>query len=615
MRYSFLLWLITQLTFVSAQNVFEIDLNRYRNDALELQYTPYAVPPSDTLVFSFPATVPGTYDTQDYGRFVTRLTALDALQRPLPVKRKGVNRWYIFKARNLHHITYCVEDVIDKPVRKHPIFQPAATAFDSNVFLFNGGGVFGYIEGAESQQVSVRVKKPKRLYGLTALDTKLENDSLQVFRAASYHQLIDCPVLFTKPDTVCFKVNQTDVTLSVFDVQGTSRARNMYNALKRDMNAVAKVLPVLPVKAYTFIIYVDDLRPLGAVLNGNSMSFFKKIQLALQFRNLGLGALEHGQSSVYYLGDFGSEITLRDLQLESQLSSAAIHEFMHIITPLGLHSECIGNFNYQNPVMSKHLWLYEGVTEYFAHYIKYKGGVYTENEFLKVMQEKLRVGATFPINTMAFTEMSAQVLESKYQKYYTQVYERGAALAFLLDAEIQRLTQNKKRLLDVVLQLHAQYGPAHSFSEDSCFEMFTRAVHPELKVFFDTYINGKIAWEPNKQLHALHLHFHDSLRVLTRLNPLNERHNDIKVKRNATGTMAEIIKTGPQEWAGFMPGDKINYIEFSENFAAHKNTDDVFSVSLNRKGKKIMLQINPKTGLVLENSVLQKQEGKSFLLN
>jgi predicted metalloprotease with PDZ domain len=614
MRISFLFF-ITLLTWVNAQNVFELDLKHYRNDALELIYTPQTAPSSDSIVFSFPATVPGTYDTQDYGRFVTGLTALDALQQPLPVKRKGVNRWYIFKARNLHHIKYRVEDVMDKPVRKHPIFQPAATAFDTNVFLFNGGGVFGYIEGAEDQQVKVCVKKTKRLYGITALETELGNDTLQVLRATSYHQLIDCPVMFTKPDTVCFKVNQTDVTLSVYDVQGKSRARDLYNALKRDMNAVAKVLPVLPVKAYSFIIYVDDVRSLGTLLNGHPMPFFKKLQLALKFRNLGLGALEHGQSSVYYLGDFGAAITLRDLPLVSQLSSAAIHEFMHIITPLGLHSECIGNFNYQNPKMSKHLWLYEGVTEYFAHYIKYKGGVYTENEFLKVMQEKLRAGASFPINTMAFTEMSARVLEPQYQKYYTQVYERGAALAFLLDAEIQRLTQHKKRLLDVVLQLHAEYGPVRSFSEDSCFEMFTRAVHPELKVFFDTYINGKTSWEPNKQLHALHLHVYDTLRVTTRLNPLNERHNDIKVKRNATGTMIEIIKTGPHEWAGFKPGDKINYIEFSERFAAPKNSDDEISVPLNRKDKKIILHIPPKTGLVLENSVLKKLEGKTFLLN
>ncbi|MBK6507405.1 MAG: hypothetical protein IPG02_17575 [Ignavibacteria bacterium] len=39
---------------------------------------------------------------------------------------------------------------------------------------------------------------------------------------------------------------------------------------------------------------------------------------------------------------------------------------------MNLHAEEIGNFDYNNPVMSKHLWLYEGTTEYFADYIQLK---------------------------------------------------------------------------------------------------------------------------------------------------------------------------------------------------------------------------------------------------
>lgn len=600
---------------VNAQNCFELDLNHYQNDELKLIYTLNSAPQSDTLIFSFPATVPGTYDTQDYGRFVTAFEAFDKLQKPLPLKRKGLNSWYIFKARDLHHIAYRVEDIIDKSVRTHPIFQPGATAFDtSGVFLLNGGGVFGYIEGSEKQTLIIKIKKPKHLYGVTALENKTENDSLQVFTAASYHQLVDCPVFFTKPDTVCFNINQTKVTLSVYDVQGKSRAHFLYNALKRDMQAVAKVLPVLPVKAYTFIIYIDDLQALGDVLNGKAMPLLKKIKLALKFRNLGLGALEHGNSSVYYLGDFGPGISMHDLQLESQLSSAAIHEFMHIITPLGLHSECIGNFNYQHPVMSKHLWLYEGVTEYFAQYIKYKGGVYTEQEFINVMQEKFRSGASFPIQSMAFTEMSARVLEPKYQAYYTQVYERGAALAFLLDAEIQRLTERKKTLLDVVLQLHAQYGPMRSFAEDSCFNMFTNAVHPDLKEFFETYINGKTPWQPNNQLQALNLVFYDTLRVYSKLSPLQKEQNDIEIKQLNGGAMIEILKTGPKEWAGFISGDKINYAEYSSALEAIENTNDILVLPVYRKGKKITLQITPKMGYYLKYKVLQKLDGADFLL-
>ena len=76
---------------------------------------------------------------------------------------------------------------------------------------------------------------------------------------------------------------------------------------------------------------------------------------------MGGGALEHGNSSFYVLPDFG------DSTFTSMIKRVALHEFMHIFTPLNLHSEQIGNFDYVEPKMSKHLWLYEGVTEYFAN--------------------------------------------------------------------------------------------------------------------------------------------------------------------------------------------------------------------------------------------------------
>jgi predicted metalloprotease with PDZ domain len=46
------------------------------------------------------------------------------------------------------------------------------------------------------------------------------------------------------------------------------------------------------------------------------------------------------------------------------------HEFFHIVTPLSIHSKEIQDFDYNDPKMSEHLWMYEGVTEYFANLSK-----------------------------------------------------------------------------------------------------------------------------------------------------------------------------------------------------------------------------------------------------
>jgi predicted metalloprotease with PDZ domain len=44
------------------------------------------------------------------------------------------------------------------------------------------------------------------------------------------------------------------------------------------------------------------------------------------------------------------------------------HEFFHIVTH-HIHSKEIQDFDYNDPKMS-HLWMYEGVTEYFANLSK-----------------------------------------------------------------------------------------------------------------------------------------------------------------------------------------------------------------------------------------------------
>ena len=88
----------------------------------------------------------------------------------------------------------------------------------------------------------------------------------------------------------------------------------------------------LPVNKYAFLIYLSDKR------NHTGAN----------------GALEHSYSSVYYMWERDNEA------IAGQLRDIAAHEFFHIVTPLNIHAEQIHDFDYNNPEMSRHLWLYEG---------------------------------------------------------------------------------------------------------------------------------------------------------------------------------------------------------------------------------------------------------------
>ena len=572
-------------------------------------------PQKDQVTYSFPATVPGTYDTQDFGRFVLSMNAKTADGKKLKVKKQGNNSFIISDAKKLKYLEYKLEDIMDRKVKKHPIFDPVATNFEEGKhFLFNNGGIFGFFEGEEADPIEIKISKPSQLYGSTSLPQIQSNNGQQHFKANSYHQLIDCPIMFSVPDTAQFYVGKTKVTISVFDVNGVPRAKHFYDVLKRDMQAIDDFLPDLPVDNYTFIVFVDDLKEIGQAMSGK-LGLIKKIKLALKFRNLGLGALEHGNSSTYYLADFGGALSdVKELSLDNQLSGAAIHEFMHILTPLGLHSERIGNFNYTNPMMSKHLWLYEGVTEYFANLIKYKGGVISPDEYLKEMEAKLAQGLDFPVSEMSFTEMSEHVLEEKFHKHYGQVYMRGAVLAMLLDAEIQRLTSGQKSLIDVMLLLNARYGANRSFDEQTFIAELVKEVHPDLQQFFSNYIEGKNQWKPNDQLNYVGISYYDSLQESVLLSPFNAKDNDITLKViGGIGLEQYVVKTGPNEWAGLKQGDIVNLNDYRsaiEPNGQKLKEGEIAKLKVKRNNEVIILDVFVKYGMKEKKHVLRWMKNK-----
>ncbi len=111
--------------------------------------------------------------------------------------------------------------------------------------------------------------------------------------------------------------------------------------------------------------------------------------------------------------------------LSEMMKDVVSHEFFHIVTPLTIHSQEIQNFDYNSPKMSQHLWMYEGVTEYFSNLFQINQGLIDEDEFYKRIAGKIE-NASKLNDTMPFTTMSKNVLVEPYKAQYLNVYEKGA---------------------------------------------------------------------------------------------------------------------------------------------------------------------------------------------
>jgi hypothetical protein len=175
-------------------------------------------------------------------------------------------------------------------------------------------------------------------------------------------------------------------------------------------------------------------------------------------------------------------------QTRQQLRDFAAHEFFHIVTPLTIHSEEIHQFDFNDPKMSKHLWLYEGVTEYFAGSVQVKYGLISQQQYLANMRQKMVTASNF-LDDVPFTDISKFTLD-KYQNQYFNVYQKGALIGLCLDIKLRKLSGGKYGMQNLISDLSKKYGKAQAFKDEELFDQITALTYPEIGEFLKRYVGG-----------------------------------------------------------------------------------------------------------------------------
>ncbi|WP_379085419.1 peptidase M61 [Pedobacter sp. UC225_65] len=464
--------LILFLLFIAANSVFaqqtntgyhySINLNNVKDDKLEVTLlTPKLS--ANEAIFHLPKMVPGTYAIYDFGRYISNFKAFDKKGTELKVSQENIDSWKITGAKELSKITYLVDDSWDsKEIKGAEIFQPAGTNIDKDkMFVINNFGFFGYFDGAKNIPYKVTVTKPADFYGSTSLKGKQINATTDQYQVPDYHSLADAPIMYNRPDTTILHIGGAEILISLYSPNKKATSAVIAKELKRTLEAQKEYLGgTLPVDKYAFIISLSDDPQLTSY-----------------------GALEHSYSSFYYLPEsFSPE------ELAKSVRETGSHEFFHIVTPLSIHSEEIGNFDYDNPKMSAHLWMYEGLTEYAAHHMQVKYGLVDFKDYLKTQQSKLNNAMRYN-DTLAFTKMSKGVLDT-YENQYGNVYEKGALIGLCLDIKLRELSKGKYGTQNLMKDLSKTYGKNKSFKDDELFATITKLTYPEIGVFLNTYVGG-----------------------------------------------------------------------------------------------------------------------------
>ncbi|MFN4299079.1 MAG: hypothetical protein ACK4EX_05010 [Thermaurantimonas sp.] len=437
-----------------------ISLYEYRDGLIPVEVRVPAMR-QDTVIYSMPAIVPGTYKIYDFGRFVSDLQAYDAQGMPLQVIKSSVNQWKIYPGSKLSTIRYKAKETFSDESGKR-IFEPAGSDYKDSVFLMNLFTSIGYVEGQHQMPYRLTVKRPSYLYGATSLPVISRGKDQDVFQGKNYFQIHDNPILYAVPDTASVRVKNAIISVAVYSPNNEVNARKAIDEMKAIFEAAADYLGgILPTDVYTVLLYLSSPENIFGA---------------------GFGALEHETSTVLYMPEFDGEEFYR------YMNDIVAHEFLHIVTPLTLRSQYVHNFDFSHPKMSKHLWLYEGVTEYTSQLIQVRSGLIDVRDFLERMREKIVAMDNFnkyvPITT------SSKYALDVYEDQYLNVYNKGAVLAMCLDLKLRSLSNGENGLGDVIHKLQKTYGRDTFFVDEDFFDVFAAHSFPEMKEFFARYFDA-----------------------------------------------------------------------------------------------------------------------------
>jgi predicted metalloprotease with PDZ domain len=202
------------------------------------------------------------------------------------------------------------------------------------------------------------------------------------------------------------------------------------------------------------------------------------------FEDVTVGAWEHSYSSGYVYKESPWE------NIEKDITDTSAHEFFHIVTPLNIHSEIVDQFNFVTPVISDHLWLYEGTTEWAAHMMLFRSRQKSMEDYFKTLRRKVIINNNYFNPNISLVELARTSYTPEGHKQYANIYMKGALVAGLLDIRLLELSNGERGLVDVINDLAKEYGPDKPFNEKTFFDDFANETHPEISDFFNKYVKA-----------------------------------------------------------------------------------------------------------------------------
>jgi predicted metalloprotease with PDZ domain len=475
-----ILALLVTVNIYAQENTFyyQLDLSK-KNDTYNVTVLVPQLSEEDNI-YSFVSYAPGVHQPLDFGRFVKSFRVYDNDGNELITNKISINDFKILEPIKVSKIVYEIDDSFDMSTDYHPIYPMSGTGITDNYIIINTHGVFGYFKNLKNSPIELKLK----LDGNPKVGTALDKNTEGTFLVDSYYHFTDSPILIGEELTYASSmVDEIKVEAFVYSPNDKINAEIVLELAGPILNAAKEFIGYSPVDRYVFLMYFNDHQDV-------------KEMPVLKFG----GALEHSYSSTYALQ--------ADPRFLPMLKNIIAHEFMHILSPLNLHSEILANTDYSKPVsQDDHVWLYEGVTEWVSYAMQVRSGIATFEDYLSYLSDKIVESEKFN-SEYSLVRISQEWSTDEGNKQYGNIYQLGSLTAAMLDIKLLQLSNGETGLREVYLELIKTYGKNKPFDNATFFDEIVAATYPEIQSFIDDHVINNTPFNFKEEMSSIGISYY-----------------------------------------------------------------------------------------------------------
>lgn len=297
-----------------------------------------------------PAWRPGRYVMQNYSKYIVDFSAHSRDGAELPFEKVDKDTWRI--AASGH-------DEIIVTYRNYANVLDAGESFlDSSEAYLNPISVLMNVVGRLNEPTGLTLQQPDGWRVATPLEFNKPTGS---YVAADYHELVDSPFLVS-PDFDLLSFEMGDTTFEIA-IQGDwdydeDRLIADHRAI---VAAQAEIMQDVPFDRYLFMYHIPE-KPMGhGVEHKNSTSIVLGPASALKFP-----AADEPAGGIY-------AVFLR----------VTSHELFHAWNVERIRPAAMYPTDYSREQYTTQMWIFEGITDYYADLALQRAGLTSEDSFLK----------------------------------------------------------------------------------------------------------------------------------------------------------------------------------------------------------------------------------------